>query len=451
MSDTSTITAAPTGVFTRDQVEILSARKGEADWVREARLAAYEEFAAQPMPQRSAEDWRYTYARLNKALDLEALAFAEERGPLGGIDALPEGLRALVDGGGEAAARLGQVDGSLVWREMPEELAAQGVIFTSLENAVREHPELVRGRLGAALAPDAGKFAAMNAAFWTAGLFVYVPKDVKIALPLRTWRWMGDAGTAVFGRTLVVAEAGAEVSVVDELGSTDFGRAALHVGAAEIFAEEGAKVIYVASQRFGRGVLHLQTDRLSAGRDAKITTLYSTLGSDVTRADVRCTLREPGSHVDMLGIYIGQGAQHFDHETLQDHVAPHASSNLLFKGALDDESRSVFRGLIRVHPKAQRTDAYQTNRNLVLSAQARADSLPNLEIQADDVRCSHAATVGQLDQEEVFYLLSRGIPKGEAVRLVVFGFFSEVLDQLPLDGVRRELLGAVERKLARRF
>jgi Fe-S cluster assembly protein SufD len=178
--------------------------------------------------------------------------------------------------------------------------------------------------------------------------------------------------------------------------------------------------------------------------------LYSTLGADFARVDAQCAMRAPGSHVDVLGIYIGQGDQHFDHETLQDHAAPHASSNLLFKGAIDDEARSVFRGLIRVHPKAQRTDAYQTNRNLVLSPKARADSLPNLEIQADDVRCSHAATVGQLDEEEIFYLLSRGIPKGEAVRLVVFGFFAEVLDQLPLEGVRGELLRAVERKLARR-
>jgi Fe-S cluster assembly protein SufD len=152
----------------------------------------------------------------------------------------------------------------------------------------------------------------------------------------------------------------------------------------------------------------------------------------------------------MLGLYIANGEQHFDHQTLQDHISPHASSNLLFKGALTDQGRSVFRGLIRVHPKAQRTNAYQTNRNLILSNQARADSLPNLEIEADDVRCSHAATVGQLDEEEVFYLLSRGIPKIEAIRLVVFGFFSEVLDQLPeeLAGVSKELMGVVERKLA---
>jgi Fe-S cluster assembly protein SufD len=308
----------------------------------------------------------------------------------------------------------------------------------------------VRRFLGTVVTPETGKFAALNAAFWTGGLFVYVPRGVKVELPLRAWRWIGDAGTAVFGRTLVVAEAGAQVTVVDELASGDFGRTALYASAAEVFAEEGATVVYTSAQRFGRGVIHLQTDRLVAGRDARITMLYSTLGADFARVDAQCAMREPGSHVDMLGIYIGQGDQHFDHETLQDHVAPHASSNLLFKGALDDEARSVFRGLIRVHPRAQRTDAYQTNRNLVLSAKARADSLPNLEIQADDVRCSHAATVGQLDEEEIFYLLSRGIPTSEAVRLVVFGFFAEVLDQLPMQGVRAELLQAVERKLARR-
>ncbi|HEX8244399.1 MAG TPA: Fe-S cluster assembly protein SufD [Longimicrobium sp.] len=452
MTDTTTATApAPVGVFTRDQAQILAARKVEPDWLSEARLAAYDAFAAAPMPSRGEEDWRYSWQRLGKVVDFEAYAFPEERGPVATREQLPAALAALLgEDAGDGVARLAQVDASVVWRDVPEDLAAQGVIVTSLEAAVREHPELVRRWLGSVVTPEIGKFAALNAAFWTGGLFVYVPRNVKVAQPLRAYRWIGDAGTAVFGRTLVVAEAGAEVAVVDELASGDFGRTALHAGAAEIVADEGATVVYTSVQRFGRGVVHLQTDRLAAGRDARITMLYSTLGADFARVDAQCAMREPGSHVDMLGIYIAQGDQHFDHETLQDHIAPHASSNLLFKGALDDESRSVFRGLIRVHPRAQRTDAYQTNRNLVLSAKARADSLPNLEIQADDVRCSHAATVGQLDQEEVFYLLSRGIPKSEAVRLVVFGFFAEVLDQLPMEGVRGELLRAVERKLARK-
>jgi Fe-S cluster assembly protein SufD len=316
-----------------------------------------------------------------------------------------------------------------------------------LDEAVREHGDLVRKHLGTAVTGEDGKFADLNASLWTGGTFLYVPKDVKVRVPVRSFRWLTTAGGSLLGRTLIVAEPFSEISVVDELGSDDLEAQTFANGAAEIFAGEGAKVTYVSLQRWGRGVVHLTTDRLVAGRDARITTLYTTLGSDVTRADVRCRLQAPGAHVDMLGLYLAEGDQHFDHETLQDHVAPHASSNLLFKGALNDESRSVFRGLIRVHPGAQRTDSYQTNRNLILSNRARADSLPNLEIAADDVRCSHAATVGQLDEEELFYLLSRGIRRLEAMRLVIFGFFGEVLEQLELDEVRQELVRAIEAKL----
>ena len=449
MSDTGTIAAAAPGVFTRDQVEILSTRKVEADWLRAARLAAHDAFVAAPAPSRAEEDWRYTWQRLSQALQYDGLAFAEERAPAADASALPEGLRALIAEAGAEPARLVQVDSSVVLRELPEALKAQGVILTSLEAAAREHPELVQKHLGSAVTPAEGKFAAMNGAYWTGGLFLYVPKNVRVETPVRAWRWLSDGATAAFGRTLVVAEEGAQVALVEVLGSGAVERA-LSVSAAEVIAGEGAQVTYVSAQRYGAGVVHLATDRVVAGRDARVTALYNTFGGDLSRLDSRCALRAPGSHVDLLGIYIAQDAQHFDHETLQDHVAPHASSNLLFKGALDDEGRSVFRGLIRVHPKAQRTDAYQTNRNLVLSNKARADSLPNLEIQADDVRCSHAATVGQLDEEEIFYLLSRGVPKGEAVRLVVFGFFAEVLEQLPLEDVRAELLRYVERRLARK-
>ena len=445
----STATAAPqaTGSFTRDQVTILSARKGEPEWLQAARLAAFQAYADAPLPTTRDEDWRYTdIARL---LKLDALGFADEAAPVTAVDGLPAGLRAVAEESGDTLARLAQVDASVVLREVPEALTAQGVVISSLESATREHPELVQKWLGTAVTAEDGKFAAMNAAFWTGGLFVYVPRGVKVEVPVRSYRWMTAAGASTFGRTLVIAERDAEVVIVDEVASADLGGQSLSNSAAELFAEDGAKVTYVSVQRWGRGVLHLSTDRLVAGRDARITTLYTTLGGDVSRADVKCRLQAPGSHVDMLGVYVGQGEQHFDHETLQDHIAAHASSNLLFKGALDDRSRSVFRGLIRVHPKAQRTDAYQTNRNLILSQGARADSLPNLEIQADDVRCSHAATIGQLDEEEIFYLLSRGIPKAEAVRLVVFGFFAEVLDQLAHAGVRGELLRAVQRKLAR--
>jgi Fe-S cluster assembly protein SufD len=444
VSDTAT-TENRLGVFTRDQVELLSTRKVEPEWAREQRMRAYESFESTPMPDTRPEEWRYT--NISDLLRLEELEMAGEVRPAADITGLPEGLQTLIRDSGSSAARLTQVDSSVNHGDVPEDLRARGVIFMSLDQAVREHGELIRKYLGTAVTESEGKFAAMNGAFWAGGTFLYVPRDVKVELPLRSFRWMTAAKESVFGRTLIVAEPFSEVAVVDELGSDDFADRTLSNGAAEIFAGEGARVSYVSLQRWGAGVAHLSTDRLVAGRDAKITTLYVALGADVTRADVQCRLTSPGAHVDMLGLYIAEKSQHMDHETLQDHIAPHASSNLLFKGALNDEGRSVFRGLIRVHPGAQRTDAYQTNRNLILSDRARADSLPNLEIAADDVRCSHAATIGQLDQEEIFYLLSRGIPKHEAVRLVIFGFFGEVLDQLDLEEVRRELVTAIERKL----
>ena len=447
-SDTDTAGATAKRGLSEDVVRDISARKDEPEWMQASRLAGYAAFAEAPMPSVRSEDWRYT--DIGAVLKLKALALAEEVRPASTVQELPEALLATVAESRTVAGRLVQRDGSVALREMPEDLRAQGVVFTSLESAVREHPELVQKYLGTAVTPEDGKFAAMNAAFWTGGLFLYVPRNVRVQAPFRSYRWISEAGSSVFPRVLVVAEAGAELSLVDEAVSPDFDRQTLAIGAVEVFAEEGARVTCVSVQNWGAGVVNLSTDRVVAGRDARVTTLGLALGGDLSRSDIRCRLTRPGSHVDLLGLYIADGSQHFDHETLQDHVSPHASSNLLFKGALRDRGRSVFRGLIRVHPGAQRTDAYQTNRNLLLSSEARADSLPNLEIQADDVRCSHAATVGQLDEEEVFYLLSRGIPKREAVRLVVFGFFGEVLVQLPLDEVREELVRAVERKLGNR-
>lgn len=445
MTDSTLAVAEDLGVFTADQVQILGVQKDEPEWLRVSRMEAHGVYASTPMPDNRPEEWRYTPIR--EMLDLGALQIAGERAPVGSIEDLPAGLRRHIDEAGEEGGRIVQIGASVVQRHLPEELAAKGVIFTSLQQAVRDHPDLVRKHLGTAVTPTDGKFAAQNGAFWAGGTFLYVPANVRVEVPLRSFRWIDSEGSSLFGRTLIVAEEFSEVAIVDELASGDFGRQTLSNGATEIISGEGARVTYVALQRFGAGVLHLTTDRLVSGRDAKITTLYVALGSDVTRADIQCRLQAPGSHVDMLGLYIAEGQQHLDHETLQDHIAPHASSNLLFKGALMDKGRSVFRGLIRVHPKAQRTDAYQTNRNIILSEGARADSLPNLEIAADDVRCSHAATVGQLDQEELFYLQSRGIRLPEAIRLVIFGFFGEVLDQLELEGVRAEIVRAVEKKL----
>jgi Fe-S cluster assembly protein SufD len=235
---------------------------------------------------------------------------------------------------------------------------------------------------------------------------------------------------------------------VDEVLSDDFAEQTLTSTAVEVIARDGAQVQYVAVQLLGKGAFYQSVQRTLAGRDATLDTLNVALGASVSRVDLNARLLGPGANSDMLGLYFGDGSQHFDFNTSQDHLVENTASDLLYKGALDGASRAVFRGIIRVHPGAQRTDAYQTNRNLLLSPKAHADSLPNLEIQADDVKCSHGASVGELDAEAKFYLMSRGLDRVQAERLVVLGFLGEVLSRLPLGGVADKVTRVIEQKLA---
>ncbi|HIA74243.1 MAG TPA: Fe-S cluster assembly protein SufD, partial [Gemmatimonadetes bacterium] len=299
-----------------------------------------------------------------------------------------------------------------------------------------------------AVPAEEGKFAALNAALWSDGIFLYVPAGVQLDVPIRVTRWLSEPGIAQFGRVLILAESASRISYVDEILSDDFSLQTLTSNAVEVIAQDGAHVQYVAVQRLGRGVFYQSVQRTLAHRDATLDTLNVALGASVTRVDLNACLLGEGANSDMLGLYFGDNDQHFDFNTSQDHIAPHTTSNLLYKGALDAASRAVFRGIIRVQPKAQRTDAYQTNRNLLLSGNARADSLPRLEIEADDVKCSHGATIGELDSEATFYLMSRGLSRTQAERLVVLGFLGEVLSKLPLGGVVEKVTRVIKEKLA---
>ena len=323
-------------------------------------------------------------------------------------------------------------------QDLDPELERKGVVLTSLRKAIDTHPELLRDLLATeAVPPEGGKLEALNGALWTDGILLHVPEGVRLELPVRVTRWVSQEGVALFSRTLIVAEAGSQVSFVDEILSKDMEKQTFISNAVEVFAQDGAQVQYVSLQSLGRGAFYQSSQR----------TLNVSMGASVSRVDLNARLLGPGANSDMLGLYFGDDNQHFDHNTSQDHLAPNTASDLLYKGALDDASHSVFRGIIRVHPVAQKTDAYQTNRNLLLSANARADSLPNLEIQADDVKCSHGATVGQLDEESRFYLMSRGLSREQAERLVVMGFLGEVLSRLPLGGVVEKVTSVIESKL----
>jgi Fe-S cluster assembly protein SufD len=427
----------------------------EPEWLRERRAAAWSAYERTPMPTTRLEEWRYT--NLRKLLKLERLGFdgiaLEAATPADEgfeLPSAPERLRTAMEADREASGHLVEIDGRVVHVDLDAELAAKGVVLTSLRQAVVEHADLLKEHLATnALPASRGKFQALNAALWTNGVFLHVPRGVRLERPVRVTRYLteGAAGSAFFNRTLILADAASQVSFVDEGLSADFDRQTLFSSGVEVMARDGAQVQYVSLQRMGRGVFHLQQQRTLAGRDSTLDTLNVSLGASVARTDLNAQLLGPGANSDMLGLCFGEEGQHFDHNTSQDHVAPHAKSDLLYKGALDGNARSVFRGIIKVHKGAQQTDAYQTNRNLLLSEHARADSLPNLEIEADDVKCSHGATVGQLDLDHLFYLMSRGLSRTQAERLVVLGFLGEVLSRLPLGGVVEKVTRIIEERL----
>ena len=433
-----------TSTLNLDRVRTYSAP--EPTWLKERRLHAWEVYERTPMPTTRLEEWRYT--DLKKKLDLESLAWPKLTECEDDFGACPDGLQEAMQADHSASGHVWEIDGIVFHIDLDEGLQKKGVVLTSLRRAIDSHPELLQQHLATeAVPPESGKFEALNGALWTDGILLHVPKGVRLDLPIRVTRWVSQPGVALFSRTLIIAETGSQVSLVDEILSEDFERQTFVSDAVEVHAKDAAQVQYVSLQRLGRGAFYQSSQRTLAQRDSTLDTLNVSMGGSTSRVDLNARLLGPGANSDMLGLYFGDDSQHFDHNTSQDHMAPNTASDLLYKGALDDSSRSVFRGIIKVHPKAQKTDAYQTNRNLLLSDDARADSLPNLEIEADDVRCSHGATVGQLDAESRFYLMSRGLTREQAERLVVLGFLGEVLSRLPLGGVVEKVTNVIEAKL----
>jgi Fe-S cluster assembly protein SufD len=440
------VAAPPEGVteaLNRDAVERLL--DGAPAWLKERRLRAWSVYERTPLPTTHMEQWRYT--DLRRRLKLDALRLPAGEALPGDPARWPVKLRTAMEEDQDASGHLMLANGRVVHVDLRADLANRGVILTSLRDAALHHGDLLQRHLAEAVPPEDGKFSALNAALWMDGVFLHVPRGVSLDHPVRVTRWFSEAGAAFFSRTLILAEPMSRLSYVDELLSDDLPAQTLTSTVVEVLARDGSQVQYVALQRLGKGAFYQAQQRTLAGRDATLDTLNVTLGGTTSRVDLNARLLGAGANSDMLGLYFGDADQHFDHNTSQDHVAPNARSDLLYKGALADRSRAVFRGIIRVHPGAQRTDAYQTNRNLLMSPHARADSLPNLEIEADDVKCSHAATVGQLDEEMLFYLMARGLTREQAERLVVLGFLGEVLRRLPMGGVVEKATRVITEKL----
>lgn len=410
-------------------------------YFRERQQAAWEKFTQLPMPARTDENWRFADV---KALDLSPFHRAHE------LSEAERNALLLRSGGlAETAGRMVFANDRVLAQNIHDDsLRAKGVLWMPIEQAVATQRELIEKhfmREGAILGSQ--KFAALHESQVRNGTFLFVPRGVEVALPIECFHWSQGEGAAIFPHTIIIAEANSKVTLVDHFESaTD--EPGLSIGANDIIVGDGASVTYVAIQQFSEKSLAFRINNTVVGRDASALALVMNLGGRYVRSEAASHLRGPGGRSDMLSITSTEDSQCVDQRTLQIHEAPNTASDLLYKNALNDQSRTIFTGLIRVDSGAHKTDAYQKVRNLLLTDEAEANSAPGLEIEADDVRCTHGATSGQVDTEELFYLQSRGIPLKDAQKLVVFGFLSEVTERLPEGPVCEMLRGKLRARLA---
>ncbi len=402
-------------------------------WWIASKQAAWERFLALPMPTRTDESWRFSNLQ---GLNLDGFDLPEDASQI--VPQLPDFAHTA-----EIIFSNRQVIGRTT---LPADLAAKGVIFCPLDEALRENSDLVRKwfqKHPASLGGD--KFVALNTAFTAAGALLYVPKGVQIPEPFVVQHTLTGPRQSTFPHTLVVLEDDARATFVEFFVSGDRS-AHLVCGVNDLHAGPGAQLTYIGTQNWSRDTLALQTNSITAMRDARVVSLNLHLGGRQARHESHSRLLGPGAHSEMLALTVASSDQEFDQRTLQTHLAPNTSSNLLYKNALLETARTIFSGLIVVTPEAQKTDAYQSNRNLMLSDTAEANSLPGLEIQANDVRCTHGSTTSQVEPEQEFYLESRGIPPAAAQKLLVFGFFEEVLNKLENDELHAVLSELIQSK-----
>jgi Fe-S cluster assembly protein SufD len=417
------------------------------DWLVQRRVDAATRLRDVSWPTDDEEIWRYS--RIGE-LDLERFrpVSVEQLGEPG-IEPAPGGGPIAA----EAGARAGLVvvrNGRVVHHALDDDIAAQGVQVCGIAMC---DLEAVAGALGTCSDASPDAFTVLHDAFLAGGAFVKIPRGVVVDRPIVVLHWSEGEGLASFPHTLVVAEEGAQVTVFDRYGSTDTGPGTTgHFvdAVVELLVADTAHVRYLSVQEHGPRTWQIALQRAHVGRDASLKSSVVALGGDYARLRSESLLTGSGAESDLTAVYFGDGSQMLDFRTLQDHAAPRTRSDLLFKGAVEDTAQSVYSGLIRIRRDAQKANAFQTNRNLVLTEGAEAKSVPNLEIEADDVKCSHASTVGPIDEDQLYYLATRGVPPEEAERLVVLGFFDDVFDRLPLPALVAPLRRSVVEKIERR-
>jgi len=412
----------------------------EPSWLAERRASGLDQFKNLAMPTARDESWRFASVGKLSIDDFNPVDAPASRT----LDALTERSDLVSD----RAGRMVYVDDAPADFEcVSQELAAQGVIYLPIAEAVEQHPEMMEKYfLQESTELGSQKFFGLHAATVKAGAVLYVPKGVEIAKPFVNYYWTSGARAAVFPHTLIIAEDNTKVSVVDIFFSETMENKALNISVSNIHAGANAHVFRKVVQDWNEKTVSFQLDTTVAERDAQVKNIAVNIGAARARFESQTRIEGAGANVKMYSLTVAEETQEFDQRTFQIHNAPSAVSDLLYKNALLDKSRSIFSGLIKVAEGAQQTDAYQTNRNLLLDATAEANALPGLEILANDVRCSHGATTGNVDEEELFYMMQRGISRRVAMQLMVFGFFEEVIEKIDNDELAENLRQLIHNK-----
>lgn len=434
---TATIPSSPI-TFDEAGFERFLASRTEPDWLTQLRreaFALYQEKLQEPL---DPEEY--------KRLDLRV--FRPEKYSITDSPAAETTFETLMQDRGEFGGALVQVDGKCVSSTLSDELKEQGVLFGNISELLVEHRELLEPYfLKKAVSPDADRFAAWHAAFWTGGVVLYVPRNVEVEAPLYSLIGLQQNCATDLSHTLIIVEDGASATLLEETSSSDENTDGLHVGAVELIVGDEARLRYVQLQNWNKKVRHFAHQGGRVGRDAMIQWTVGGLGAKLMHLHQEVHLDGRGANAEVNGVTFATDKQLLSYYTQQTHHQPDTDSNLLYKQVCRDKSRCVWRGMIKVDKIAQKTDGYQRNDALMLSPDARADAIPGLEIEADDVRCTHGATAGQVDEEQVFYAMCRGLSRYEAMHVIVEGFFAQVYDRIPIELVRETLSQAVERKL----
>jgi Fe-S cluster assembly protein SufD len=412
----------------------------EPAWLATRRAEGQTQFNTLPAPTVRDERWRF--ARVNT---LSTDAYAPAAAPSA------ETLAQLVERSNLVSQRAGSLvfadDAQAQFEPISAELAAQGVIYLPVLEAIAQHPELMEQYfLKESTELGSEKFFGLHASLVKAGSVLYIPKGVEVEQPFVNYYWTSGVRAAVFPHTLVIAEDNAKAAIVDIFFSDTETNEALNIAVSNIHAASGANVFRKVVQDWNEATTSFQLDTTVGGRDANVKNLAVNIGAERARFENQVRIEGSGAHVKMYSLTVAEESQEFDQRTFQTHNAGNAVSDLLYKNALLDKSRTIFSGLIKVAEGAQQTDAYQTNRNLLLDPTAEANALPGLEILANDVKCSHGATTGNVDEDELFYMMQRGIPKRDAMKLMVFGFFEEVIEKVESDELADNLRELIRNK-----